>query len=53
MKNIFTDKWLQGDVSDVNWIYGRTRNEQSEKYLLANFADRLITIKEKINVKLQ
>lgn len=53
IKNVFTGKWLQNNSFDVNWIYDETGNEQSEKYILADFADRLMTIKEKINVKLQ
>ena len=53
MKNVFTDKWLQYLSDDVHWIYQTTQNEQAEKYLLANFADKLLKIKEKIDVKLR
>lgn len=53
MKNVFAKKWLKFKSSDVHWIYDRTKNEQAEKYILADFADKLLAIKEKINVKLR
>lgn len=53
MKNIFVDIWLQHLSKDIYWIYSTTQNEQAEKYLLADFADKLLKIKEKIDVKLR
>lgn len=53
MQNIFTDIWLQHLSKDIHWIYSTTQSEQAEKYLLADFADKLLKIKEKIDVKLR
>ena len=53
IKDIFTDIWLQHLSKDIHWIYSTTQNEQAEKYLLADFADKLLKIKEKIDVKLR
>jgi ATP-dependent DNA helicase RecQ len=53
MKDMFTDIWLQYLSKDTHWIYSTTQNEQAEKYLLADFADKLLKIKEKIDVKLR
>ena len=53
IKDMFTDIWLQYLSKDIHWIYSTTQNEQAEKYLLADFADKLLKIKEKIDVKLR
>ena len=53
MKDAFTDKWLQHFPEDVHWIYEETHSEQAEKYLLADFADKLLRIKEKIDARLR
>jgi ATP-dependent DNA helicase RecQ len=53
MKDMFTDIWLQYLSKDTHWIYSTTQNEQAEKYLLADFADKLLKIKEKIDAKLR
>jgi ATP-dependent DNA helicase RecQ len=53
MQNIFTDIWLNHISKDIHWIYSTTQSEQAEKYLIADFTDKLLKIKEKIDVKLR
>lgn len=52
-EDIFSNKWLGHLTEDVFWIYDKTANKQAEKYLIADFADRLLSIKEKIHDKLR
>lgn len=53
MQVIFVDKWLQHLSEDVRWIYDKTKNEQAEKYIVVDFIDKLLKIKEKLDVKLR
>ena len=53
MKDVFVGKWLKFIPTDVYWVYTKTKSETAEKYLMANFADKLMKIKEKVNAKLQ
>ena len=52
-KELFAEKWLRYSISDAHKIYNDTKSEAAEAYLLTDFVQRFLEIKEKIDVKLR
>ena len=52
MRDVLVDSWLSYFPNDVYWIYENLGGEQAEKYIVANFTDKLLQLKEKIDARL-
>lgn len=52
-KEIFAEKWMRYSISDARNIYDATKSETAEAYILTDFVQKFLEIKEKIDVKLR
>lgn len=52
-KDIFIDKWLKFIPKDVYMIYEHLKSGVAEKYILSDFVDKLMKVKEIVDVRLQ